>query len=113
MGVFVRIVITFLVVVALFSSCTNTDNSVSKEEITLFTDGFIAKVTTDFQDDGCEVLLELEENGERALLLPIDLDEKYKVHGLEVLITYHSSRIMQSTCQNGRPIVIDSIKLIG
>lgn len=76
-------------------------------------EGTLAIVTTKFLEDGCEVLLEIQENGKKVMLLPIDLEDQYKVDGIQLLITFHASRIMQSICQIGRPIVIEKVELIG
>lgn len=95
------------------ASCEDQVNENSKDEILNFENGIRAIVTTKFVDEGCEALLEIQENGEKIMLLPIEFDEMYKIHGLQLLITFHSSRIMQSTCQIGRPIVIEKIQLIG
>lgn len=94
------------------SSCENQDETVTEEEVSEINDGIRAVVTTQFLDDGCEVLLEIQESEEKALLLPIELDERFKIDGAELLITFHSSRIMQSTCQIGRPVVLDMVKLV-
>ena len=95
------------------SSCEDQAKNDSSHEISTIENGFNAIVTTRFADDGCEVLLEIEENGEKVLLLPIQLDDQYKVNGLEVIISFHSSRVMQSNCQIGRPIVIEKIQFVG
>lgn len=94
------------------ASCEEiTETEASKEEQVEET-GTRAIITTEFVDEGCPVLLEIEENGQKELLMPIQLEEKFKVHGTEVSIEYTLSRIMQSECQKGRPIVINSIHLI-
>ncbi|NVK65768.1 MAG: hypothetical protein HWE22_14335 [Flavobacteriales bacterium] len=75
-------------------------------------DGVIATVTTAYQSEGCDVLLEVEVEGEIQLLLPIELEEKFKKQGTKLKITFHPSRIMHSDCHKGIPIAIDNIKLI-
>lgn len=94
------------------SSCEEiVESNTSKEEVTEEA-GTQAMVTTDYVDEGCSVLLEIEEGGEKVLLMPIELEDKYRKHGTKVLIEYRLSRIMQSDCQKGRPIIIDKIKLV-
>ena len=95
-----------------FSSC---ENDVTIDPVAENVDqknGTRAIVITTFIDEGCDVLLEIQENDKKVLLLPIELADQFKVEGLELLITFHSSRIMQSTCQIGRPIVIDQINFV-
>lgn len=75
-------------------------------------DGVTATVTTEYASEGCGILLEIQEEGKKQLLLPIELDKKYKVHGTRIKITFHPSRIMQSDCHKGIPIAIDNIKLV-
>lgn len=79
-----------------------------KEEIT----GVIATVTTDYASEGCAALLEIEEDGEMVLLWPIELEDRFKVDGKKVQIVFHSSRIAQTDCQKGRPVVIETIKFV-
>lgn len=94
------------------SSCEDQVKGDTKEEISDIENGTRAIVNMKFVDDGCDVLLEVQENGEKVLLLPIELDDQFKVDGVELLITFHSSRIMQSICQIGRPIVLDKVELV-
>lgn len=95
------------------SSCTETTNSLSKEEVRTDVEGTRAIVNTRFQNDGCDILLEIEENGQKVLLMPVHLEDSFKVNGAQLAITFHASRIMQSKCQLGRPIVLESVKFIG
>jgi hypothetical protein len=108
--------LVFLLIVALVlssSSCQQVVESNPEKEEVSETTGTLAVVTTEFSDEGCPFLLEIEENGKKVLLMPIELDEEFKKDGLRVSIEFHFSRIMQSECQKGRPIVLDSINLVG
>ncbi|MDG1333003.1 MAG: hypothetical protein P8P74_11785 [Crocinitomicaceae bacterium] len=95
------------------ASCEEAVSADPSKEEQLEEVGTRAIVTTDYSDEGCAVLLEIEEEGQKVLLMPIELEEKFKIHGTEVLIEYTLSRIMQGECLKGRPIVIQSIKLVG
>ena len=95
------------------SSCEDVDKEDSSKEEQVQVVGVRAVVSTEYSVDGCPVLLEIEEDGRKVLLMPVELKEKFKVHGAEVLIEYHLSRIMQSECQIGRPIVVDDINFVG
>lgn len=103
----------FGAIVLVTSSCEDQSTIDSNKENSAQSEGTLALVTTKFLEDGCEVLLEIQENGKKVLLLPIDLEDQYKVDGIQLLITFHASRIMQSICQIGRPIVIEKVRLIG
>ncbi|MFK7786379.1 MAG: hypothetical protein AB8B56_14765 [Crocinitomicaceae bacterium] len=94
------------------SSCEDTMQTNTSKEETQEASGTPAIVTTKFADEGCAVLLEMEEEGQKVLLMPIELEEKFKKDGLKVSIEFTFSRIMQSECQKGRPIVIQSIKFV-
>lgn len=94
------------------SSCENQVKTETKDEISDIESETRAIVTTKFLDDGCEVLLEIQENGEKVMLMPIELEDQYKIDGRELLIKFHSSRIMQSSCQIGRPIVIENVRFV-
>ena len=94
------------------SSCEDQVKTETKDEISDLESETRAIVTTKFLEDGCEILLEIQENGEKAMLLPVDLEDEYKVDGIELLITFHFSRIMQSECQIGRPIVIENVRFV-
>ena len=94
------------------SSCEDGADTSPTEEIVEQENGTRAIVITTFSDEGCDVLLEIQENNKKVLLLPIELADQFKVEGLELFITFHSSRIMQSTCQIGRPIVIDQVNFV-
>lgn len=105
-------VFLFMCLIALgVFGCTHPDSYNDPDDMH-HKDGVIAIVTTAYQSEGCEVLLEIEENGEKELFLPIELEDKFKKHGTKLKITFHPSRIMQSGCHKGIPISIDNIKLI-
>lgn len=94
------------------SACSEINDSRSTDEIQTDETGIVAIVNLQFQDDGCEVLLEIEENGNKVLLMPIQIEDEFKIQGEELEIVFHASRIMQSKCQIGRPIVLESIKFV-
>lgn len=104
----------FCACLVLLSSASCEDVAVSEpsNEVKVEEVGTRALVTTEYADEGCNVLLEIEEEGQKVLLMPIELEDQFKVNGTEVLIEFHSSRIMQSECQKGRPIVIETVKLV-
>ena len=91
------------------SSCEQVAEVDSSEEVEVA--GTRAIVTTEYSKHGCPVLLEIEEEGQKIFLMPIELAEKFKVHGTKVLIEYRFSRIMQSECQKGRPVVVEKVRL--
>lgn len=71
--------------------------------------GIEAVVTTDYLNDGCEVLLRIMEDSNSIYLMPINLDDSFKVDGSILRIEYHSSKIAQVLCQMGRPVVMDRV----
>ena len=78
---------------------------------TVLEDGEVAVVvTTDYAEDGCDFLLKLEIAGEEELYWPIELEDKYKEDGKKLAIKYTASRIKQTYCLRGVPIVIDEIR---
>ena len=99
--------ITSVVVVSLFllsSSCE--DRAVKRAKME---GGVKAVVTTAYVSDGCAILLEVEIDGQQQLLLPHELDEQFRKNGTVVVMKYHSSRIQQTDCLKGQPIIIDEI----
>ncbi len=70
----------------------------------------IATVCTDFSDDGCPVLLEVSQNGEDILLMPIEWEGKYSKHGMKLAVKYTLSRIRQEECLKGMPAVIHEVR---
>lgn len=108
MRIIVLLVCTSLLI---SSSCEEVIKEDPSSEVPVEEVGTRAIVTTEFADDGCAVLLEINEDGQKVLLMPIEIEEKFKVHGTELLIEFHFSRIMQSECQKGRPIVLEKSKL--
>ena len=59
--------------------------------------------------EGCEFLIQLEENNE--LLQFLDLPDEYKVNGKEIWLDFVRSRRPQGPCPLGTPITINTIKL--
>ena len=113
MKAILKIVVTCFGLIAVSaSSCDEQIEKPSRMETAQIERDTHATVTTKFVDDGCEVLLEIIENGKNVMLMPINIEDQYKVDGLKVIIQFHSSRIMQATCQIGRPIVIEKIYLV-
>ena len=107
-----RIVYLYVCLVLLSSSsCEQAMNDDPPVESPMEELGTRALVTTEYSEEGCPILLEVEENGQKVLLMPIELEGKFKIHGTKVLIEYHLSRIVQSECQKGRPIVVEKIEL--
>ena len=96
----------------LSASCGETKDVPPKETKQEELVGVPARVTTAYAQDGCDVLLEISEEGESVLLMPINLEDQFKIDGKKVQIVFHSSRIAQSTCQKGRPVVIETIKFV-
>lgn len=90
------------------ASCREVAEKSSLEEISL--EGAIeGTVTMKFSEDGCDVLISTIEGLKNVYFIPVELDPKFKVEGMEVLFTSHPSRINQGNCLMGSPIVIDSI----
>jgi hypothetical protein len=109
---------TKLIVIALLSVLFSTSCNAPKVEYIPLPEtpshlrGVMSMVTTDFSDDGCEVLLEIMEDGKPVLLMPINLADSLKVDRKKLIIEFHSSRIVQTDCQKGRPVVIETIKFV-
>lgn len=103
---------TILLFVLISASCDETNKTEDTSKPEEVGAGVMAIVITDYAGEGCEVLLEITEEGKPVLLMPINLEDSFKINGKKVIIEFHSSRIMQGNCQKGRPIVIDSIKLV-
>lgn len=58
--------------------------------------------------EGCEFLIQLEENNE--LLQFLELADEYKVDGKKIWIRFTRSRRQQGPCPLGTPIIIEEIK---
>lgn len=91
-------------VMTMSSSCEE-----DAEKVAEMNGGIKATVTTDYVNDGCEVLLEAKVDGEDKLFMPIELADEFKVDGKIVMMKYTVSRIQQTDCLKGQPIVIDEI----
>lgn len=110
--VMVKFWLTLFVGWAIFAACeTNEMNNGSAENPTDLR-GVEATVTSVYADEGCEFLLTITEEGEPTALMPLNLDNEYKIHGTKLRIEFHSSRIKQDFCQVGRPIIIDHISTV-
>jgi hypothetical protein len=94
----------FLSAFLLSSSCE--DRAIKRAKME---GGVKAVVTTAYVSDGCAILLEVEIDGAKQLLLPHELDEQFSKNGTVVVMKYHSSRIQQTDCLKGQPIIIDEI----
>lgn len=68
-----------------------------------------ATVTTEYMKEGCEVLLKMTIDGNEQLFMPISLEDEFKVNGLEVMVEYTLSRIMQKDCLKGPPVNVTKI----
>ena len=70
----------------------------------------LASVTTEYAEQGCAVLLEISEDGEDMLLMPLELKDEYKKHGTKLIIRYTLSRIRQDVCLTGMPAVLNEVR---
>ncbi|MBI3133548.1 MAG: hypothetical protein HYZ14_02625 [Bacteroidetes bacterium] len=62
------------------------------------------------QHEGCGFMIELDAgNGEKLLLEPLMLDEKYRVDGKKIEFSYTDSRRPSQCTLPSKPIVIDTI----
>lgn len=103
----------FVTILLLASACKEVAGVIADDSPAVETkieEGYLkAFATNQYGDEGCGWVLYSEEVG---LLMPIDLEEKYKQEGLEMLVKYRPSRVQQETCFNAKPILIDEILLI-
>ena len=106
-----------LLVFTSISSCKN-HSEISKEnqnqeskEIADSSENMRKAIMLDYTNkpEGCEFLIQLEENGE--LLQFLDLPDEYKVNGKEIWLDFVRSRRPQGPCPLGTPITINTIKL--
>lgn len=86
---------------------TQSQSTSNKNENNKFVKGV---VTTEYQNDGCALLIKTEIKGETVLFEPMTLDEKYKVNGKEIEFTYRTSRAKRNTCRLGSLIIIGEVK---
>lgn len=107
-----RITVLFLAWILLFS-CEVTPTPKSEKAVErINSDGTLVKITNGFSEEGCAWLVQIEEDGKQELLMPINLESKFKVEGQQLRIKFHFSKINQSDCQLGRPIVLDELILV-
>lgn len=70
---------------------------------------YIGLVTNQFEQDGCEWLIQFNDGAEDKYLIPVYLEEDFKKNGLKVVFSFHYSRISQDNCQMGQPAVLEEI----
>ena len=78
-----------------FISCGGDENTRMERK------GFVKAIVINMSLDGCEYVLQLE-SGEK--MEPDDLDEEYRVDGLEVWVKYKADKDKMGACMIG-PIV--------
>ena len=71
---------------------------------------YIGLVTNQFEQQGCEWLIQFNDGVEDKYLIPIQLEQDFKKNGLKVVFSFHYSRISQGNCQMGQPAVLEEIK---
>lgn len=71
---------------------------------------YIGTVTNQFEQQGCEWLIQFNDGVEDKYLIPIQLEQDFKKNGLKVVFSFHYSRISQGNCQMGQPAVLEDIK---
>ncbi|OFZ62826.1 MAG: hypothetical protein A3D92_01355 [Bacteroidetes bacterium RIFCSPHIGHO2_02_FULL_44_7] len=99
-----------LVVFAAFLVGCSSSVDLNEENVSLPHDGFVhGKITSAYRDQGCAFLFEYEEQGQKRLVRPFQLEEQYKIDGLEVKMKFSYSRIMNEGCDLANPVIIDSI----
>lgn len=99
--------------VFMLMACAPTKTSISLEkEREREEANYSGEVTTDFAKDGCPVLIQYKDSEELKYLIPVQLDEQFKKHGLKISFSFHYSRIMQGECQMGQPAVLEDIKVL-
>ncbi|MCH2225706.1 MAG: hypothetical protein MK066_13120 [Crocinitomicaceae bacterium] len=113
---FITTTVGLMVALLLVSaSCKNSrnadvpDTSNSSAMLTVSENMVRATVTTEYVKEGCEVLLKISVDGEEQLFMPISLEDEFKVDGLNVMVEYTLSRIMQKECLKGAPISVTKI----
>ena len=70
---------------------------------------YIGTVTNQFEQQGCEWLIQFNDGVEDKYLIPVQLEEEFKKNGLKVVFSFHYSRISQGDCQMGQPAVLEEI----
>ncbi len=101
---FITLFLAFSALFLMSNSCE--DDAV---EVAKLNGGVKATVTTAYSNEGCPYLMEVDGESGKELLMPINLDNQFKVNGTVVLMKYTVSRIQQTDCLKGMPIVIDEI----
>ena len=71
---------------------------------------YIGTVTNQFEQQGCEWLIQFNDGVEDKYLIPIQLEHDFKKNGMKVVFSFHYSRISQGNCQMGQPAVLEEIK---
>lgn len=109
------IILLLLTTIGCSSKKNITTEKATQEEITsrteqILKEGYIEALVEDKTKEGCNFVLKNTKTDN--YLLPIKLEDRFKVDGTKVWLKYRPIRPIQNGCSFGTPITIEEIKRI-
>jgi hypothetical protein len=103
-----------LAVTSLFA-CKTTKEVVKTEESPMQEESATIRTlgTVHLQSQGCDVVVEVEENGVKKTFFPFGIEEKFKVEGLRLKFVYTLSRAPQpKDCKCDHVVVLSDVSAV-
>jgi len=101
-------------VIALFA-CKSTKEVIKTQELSMLEESATIKTlgTVHLQSQGCDVVIEVEENGVKKIFFPFGIEEKFKVEGLRLKFVYILSRAPQpKDCTCDHVVVLSDVSAV-
>ena len=109
-----KLLVLTLVFISLFS-CKTTKEVVKTEVLPMLEESAstITLGTVRLQSQGCDVVIEVEENGIKKTFFPFGIEEKFKVEGLRLKFVYTLSRAPQpKDCKCDHVVVLNDVSAV-
>ena len=98
-----------------FFSCKTTKEVVKTEVLPILEESasIITLGTVHLQSKGCDVIIEVEENGVKKTLMPFGIEEKFKIEGLRLKFVYILSRAPQpKDCTCDHVVILSDVSAV-
>ena len=98
-----------------FFACKTTKEVVKTEVLPMLEESasIITLGTVHLQSQGCDVVIEVEENGVKKTFFPFGIEEKFKVEGLRLKFVYTLSRAPQpKDCKCDHVVVLSDVSAV-
>jgi hypothetical protein len=70
------------------------------------------RVTTEFANEGCPVLVDRGEGVEQRFFIPIGLEPQFAKDGTKLSFVYRLSRASSGMCGKGQPAILEEIQIL-